>query len=74
MISRPDPLRDTLLFVRYAQGVIAGLAVAAAVSFVNVRTSSLRTLSYLPLVGAFIAVAAAAVAARLRARPEAARR
>jgi cell division protein FtsW (lipid II flippase) len=54
MVSRPDPLRDTLLFVRYAQGVIAGLAVAAAVSFVNVRTSSLRALSYLPLAGAFL--------------------
>jgi cell division protein FtsW (lipid II flippase) len=54
MISRPDPLRDTLLFVRYAQGVIAGLAVGGVVSFVSVRTSSLRTLSYLPLVAAFI--------------------
>ena len=53
MVSRPDPLRDSLLFVRYAQGVIAGLTVAAAVSFVNVRTSSLRTLSYLPLAAAF---------------------
>ena len=54
MISRPDPLRDSLLFVRYAQGVIAGLAVAGAVSFLNLRTSSLRSLSYLPLAGAFV--------------------
>jgi cell division protein FtsW (lipid II flippase) len=54
MVSRPDPLRDALLFGRYAQGVIAGLAVAGAVSFVNVRTSSLRTLSYLPLVAVFV--------------------
>ena len=53
MVSRPDPLRDSLLFVRYAQGVIAGLSVAAAISFINVRTSSLRTLSYLPLAAAF---------------------
>jgi cell division protein FtsW (lipid II flippase) len=54
MISRPDPLRDSMLFVRYAQGVIAGLAVAGAVSFLNLRTSSLRSLSYLPLAGAFV--------------------
>lgn len=53
MVSRPDPFRDSLLFVRYAEGVIAGLTVAAAISFVNVRTSSLRTLSYLPLAAAF---------------------
>ena len=54
MISRPDALRDTLLFVRYAQGVIAGLVVAAGVSLINLRTSAVRHLSYLPLIGAFI--------------------
>lgn len=54
MVSRPDPLRDVLLFVRYAEGVIAGLAIACVVSFVNVRTGSLRALSYVPLAGAFI--------------------
>ena len=53
MVSRPDPWRDTLLFVRYTEGVLAGLVVCAAVSFVNLRTSSLRTLSYLPLAAAF---------------------
>jgi cell division protein FtsW (lipid II flippase) len=53
MVGRPDPLRDSLLFVRYAEGVIAGLTVAAAISFVNVRTSGVRTLSYLPLAAAF---------------------
>lgn len=52
MISRPDPLRDVLLFIRYAEGVVAGLVVAAAVSMVNVRTSNLRNLSYVPLAGA----------------------
>ena len=30
MVSRPDPLRDLLLFVRYAEGVVAGLTVAVA--------------------------------------------
>ena len=43
MVSRPDPLRD-LAAVRplRARASIAGLAVAGAVSFVNVRTSSLQ--------------------------------
>ena len=54
MVSRPDLLRDSLLFVRYAQGVVAGLLVGGAVSFVDVRTGSLKTLSYLPLAAAFI--------------------
>ena len=53
MISRPDPLRDLLLFPRYVEGVLAGLVVATLLSFVNVRTSSLKALSYLPLAVAF---------------------
>jgi cell division protein FtsW (lipid II flippase) len=53
MISRPDPLRDTLLFVRYAQGVLAGVVVASAVSLVRLRTSPIQHLSYLPLALAF---------------------
>src|SRR5919198_1463619 len=54
MVSRPDPLRDSLLFVRYAQGVIAGLAAAGVVSFINLRTSGIRVLSYVPLIMAFV--------------------
>lgn len=54
MLSRPDPLRDTPLFVRYSQGIIAGLAVMLAVSLVNFRKSALREFSYLPLVAAVI--------------------
>jgi cell division protein FtsW (lipid II flippase) len=54
MVSRPDPLRDSLLFVRYAQGVIAGLGIAGVVSFTNLRTSSIRALSYVPLIIAFV--------------------
>ena len=53
MISRPDPVRDLLLFPRYVEGVLAGLVAATLVSFVNVRTSSLKALSYLPLAAAF---------------------
>jgi cell division protein FtsW (lipid II flippase) len=54
MISRPDPLRDTILFVRYAQSVGIGLAFAAAASLVNVRTADLRHFSFVPLLGAFL--------------------
>ena len=54
MVSRPDPVRDLLLFPRYVEGVLAGLVVATMLSFVNVRTSSLKALSYLPLAAAFL--------------------
>jgi hypothetical protein len=53
MISRVDPSRDAILFVRYIEGVIAGLVVAAAVSLVNLRTAFVRNLSYVPLLAAF---------------------
>ena len=53
MVSRPDPIRDGILFVRFVQGVVAGLGIAALVSFVRVRTAVVRTLSYVPLVAAF---------------------
>ena len=53
MVSRPDPVRDAILFTRYSEVVVVGLAVAALMSFVNVRTSVVRHLSYLPLVAAF---------------------
>lgn len=54
MVSRPDPIRDWLLFVRYAQGVVAGLGLMAIASFINVRTSGLKALSYVPLGVAFV--------------------
>jgi cell division protein FtsW (lipid II flippase) len=54
MVGRPDPLRDLLLFARYAQGIIAGLAVAAAASLIQMRTAPLRQFSYLPLIGAVL--------------------
>jgi len=52
LVSRPDPLRDTLLFVRYAQTVALGLALMGAVSFVDVAAMGFLSLSYLPLVAA----------------------
>jgi cell division protein FtsW (lipid II flippase) len=54
MVSRPDPLRDSVLFVRYAQGVITGLGVAGLVSFINLRTGSIRAFSYVPLITGFV--------------------
>ena len=52
MISRQDATRDTILFVRYIQGVLAGLTVTAALSLVNLRTAFVRTVSYVPLLAA----------------------
>ena len=52
LVSRSDPLRDLLLFVRYAEGVLLGLALMAALSLVDFRTVGFLELSYIPLVGA----------------------
>jgi len=52
LVSRPDPLRDTLLFVRYAETTALGLGVMAALSFVDFTDRRLIDLSYVPLAGA----------------------
>jgi cell division protein FtsW (lipid II flippase) len=52
MLSRPDPARDTILFVRYTQGVLVGLLVAGAIAWIDPRRLALREFSYLPLFGA----------------------
>jgi cell division protein FtsW (lipid II flippase) len=49
MLSRPDPLRDTVLLVRFTEGVLVASAVCALVSLLNVRTSAVLQLSYLAL-------------------------
>jgi cell division protein FtsI/penicillin-binding protein 2/cell division protein FtsW (lipid II flippase) len=54
LLSRGDPLRDTVLFVRYAQTAIAGVVVFGLVSFMNFRKAAFLTLSYVPLVGALL--------------------
>src|SRR6185436_20256283 len=53
LISRADPLRDSLLFVRYVQGVLVGLGFLGGLSLVNLRTSAWLRLRYLPLAAAF---------------------
>jgi len=52
LLSRPDPLRDNLLFVRYAETTIAGVALMAGLSMIEFTAAGLGTLSYLPLLGA----------------------
>ena len=52
LVSRPDPVRDTLLFVRYAEATALGLGVMAALSLVDFTDPRLVDLSYVPLAGA----------------------
>jgi cell division protein FtsW (lipid II flippase) len=52
MISLRDPLRDALLFGRFAQGVFGGLLFLAAAAQFDYQRSQLRRLSYVPLLGA----------------------
>lgn len=54
MVSRADPYRDVMLFVRYAQGILTGLVLVVAISLVNVRTALLRHFSFLPLAAALL--------------------
>jgi cell division protein FtsW (lipid II flippase) len=52
LVSRVDPLRDNLLFVRYAEGVLVGLLLIMALSLADFGTAAFLELSYLPLIGA----------------------
>jgi cell division protein FtsW (lipid II flippase) len=52
LLSRADPLRDTLLIIRYTTGIVVGLAVLALVSFVDFRKAAFLRLSCLPLAAA----------------------
>ena len=54
LLSRADPLRDSLLFVRYTVGVLIGLGVMGAVSLVDFRKTAFVSLSYVPLLGALL--------------------
>jgi cell division protein FtsW (lipid II flippase) len=50
LLSRGDPLRDSLTFVRFAESTAAGVAVMTAVSLVDFGAAGFITLSYLPLI------------------------
>ena len=52
LLSRGDPLRDSLLFVRYSETIVLGLGVTAAISLVDVAAMAFISLSYLPLAAA----------------------
>jgi cell division protein FtsW (lipid II flippase) len=52
LVSRVDPLRDNLLFVRYTEGVLVGQLLIMAMSLVDFGTATFLELSYLPLIGA----------------------
>ena len=54
LVSRVDPLRDHLLFVRYTIGVMLGLAALSLASIVNFRKATFLRLSYVPLAGALL--------------------
>jgi cell division protein FtsW (lipid II flippase) len=52
MLTRPDPIRDTLLLSRFTIGVLIGLGAFALCSMAPLRTATYLRLSYLPLAGA----------------------
>jgi len=52
MLSRPDPLRDTLLLARFTESVMLASAVAAVASLLRMRTTSLLHFPYLALIAA----------------------
>ncbi len=52
LLSRADPLRDSLTFVRFAEGTVTGVAVMTAVSLIDFGAAAFMTLSYLPLIAA----------------------
>jgi cell division protein FtsI/penicillin-binding protein 2/cell division protein FtsW (lipid II flippase) len=54
LVSRQDPLRDTQLFIRFAQVTAAGHVLFACVSVVDFRRVSRLGLTYLPLLGALV--------------------
>jgi cell division protein FtsW (lipid II flippase) len=50
LLSRGDPLRDSLTFVRFAESTATGVAVMVAVSLIDFGAAGFVTLSYLPLI------------------------
>ena len=58
LLSRPDPLRDTMLFVRYTEGVLLGLGLMGAVSFVDFRKAAFLDAELYPAHRRLVRVAA----------------
>ena len=53
MVSLRDPLRDQLLFVDFAQGVVVGCVVLAALSGID-YTKRFSKSAFVPLIGSFV--------------------
>jgi cell division protein FtsI/penicillin-binding protein 2/cell division protein FtsW (lipid II flippase) len=51
-LTRPDPLRDTMIVTRYTEGVVVGLGAMVLVSLVDFRRAAFLRFSYLPLIAA----------------------
>jgi cell division protein FtsW (lipid II flippase) len=51
-LTRPDPLRDTMIVIRYTEGVLVGLGAMVLVSLLDFRRATFLRFSYLPLVAA----------------------
>ena len=49
LLSRSDPLRDTLLFVRFTQGTLVGLVLLTLASTIDFRKRVFGEFSYVPL-------------------------
>ena len=54
LLSRPDPLRDNLLFVRYSETIALGLGLMTALSLLDLAALGFMSLVYLPLLGALL--------------------
>jgi cell division protein FtsW (lipid II flippase) len=52
LLSRPDPLRDSVLFVRYTEATVLGLVFMTGLSLIDFSAAAFVELSYLPLIGA----------------------
>jgi cell division protein FtsW (lipid II flippase) len=53
MVSLRDPVRDSMIFTGFAQGVIGGCVLLALLSFVD-YTRAFGKLSFVPLLGSFV--------------------
>jgi len=54
MLARPDPLRDTLLLIRYTEGIAIGVACFGLVSMIDLDRAVFRGLTYVPLAAALV--------------------
>jgi cell division protein FtsW (lipid II flippase) len=61
MLSRPDPLRDTILLTRYTEGVVVAAVACGLISLINLRAMGVLQLNYLALAGALLLALALAL-------------